>query len=216
MRKTSTLFVTIFLTLLFVSGTGFPFFKSVPVYSQLNSPLVDNSSLSQRQRLGTDNILNFPDVNLVYDNGKNASLDLEFILLGNNPSIPGQHNVALSNPDYGLSTPIPTLRVGENITVNSTSDEDIKYSSALVMLVPITSPFPPTNMSIEEVDPEGDLTLSEPINFGTYGSDYGTSVIPHTVSPGYYLFYTYLQYPTYNMTAVYNIAVQVTNNTGLR
>jgi hypothetical protein len=67
-------------------------------------------------------------------------------------------------------------------------------------------------MSIEDVDPEFDLTYSTPINFGTYVSNYGTSVIPHTVSPGYYLFYTYLQYPTYNMTAVYNTTVQVTNS----
>jgi hypothetical protein len=73
--------------------------------------------------------------------------------------------------------------VGENITINSTTDEDIKYNSALVILVPITSPFPPTNMSIEDVDPESDLTYSTPINFGTYGSNYGTFVIPHTVSP---------------------------------
>jgi hypothetical protein len=207
MMKSRILFMTLTLTLFLVSGTGL----STPVYSQLGSPMIDNNSLSEQQRIGTNNILNFPDVNLLYGNGKNASLDLEFILLGNNPSIPNQHNVAIANPDYSLSIPIPTLMVGENITINSTTDEDIKYSSALVVLVPITSPFPPTNMNIEDVDPESDLALSTPINFGTYGSNYGSLVIPPTVSPGSYLFYAYLQYPTYNMTAVYNTAVQVTH-----
>ena len=135
MAKTSILFT---FTLFLVSGIGLSFFNSTPVYSQLGSPLVDNNSLLEQQRIGTNNILNFPDVNLVYGNGNNASLDLEFILLGDNPNIPGQHNVAIANPDYGLSVPIPALRVGENITINSTTDQDIKYSSALVVFVPIS------------------------------------------------------------------------------
>ena len=80
------------------------------------------------------------------------------------------------------------------------------------MLVPITSPFPPANTTVEDVDPEFDLALSTPLILGNYAGNSGTFVIPHTASPGYYLMYAYLQYPTYNMTVVYNTPVQVTSS----
>lgn len=84
--------------------------------------------------------------------------------------------------------------------------------NCLELLVPITSPFPPTDTSIEDIDPESDIVLSTPIILGNYTGDSGTFIIPQTSSPGYYLLYAYFQYPTYNMTAVYNTAVQVTNS----
>ena len=124
--------------------------------------------------------------------------------------------MAISNPDYGLSKSFPTLTAGQNFVINSTTNANIKYVSAALLLVPIaSSPFPPTNKSILTVDPEVDLVFSTPINLGTYTGNSGSFDIPQTASPGYYLLYVYFQYPTYNMTAVYNIALNVTRNNTL-
>jgi len=206
MRKASIVFIAMSIIFLLVSGTGCPFFEKNLVYAQ--------QSLSKDLRLGTGNILKLPDdVSLLYGNAQNASLDQEFILLGNNPKIPGQHNVAVSNPDYGLSESFPRLRAGEKFAINSSTDSDIKYSSAAVTLTPITSPFPPTDQSISDIDPEVDMAFSTPITLGSYHGEIGSFVIPQTVRPGYYLLYTYLQYPGQNMTAVYNTLVQITPNT---
>ena len=80
----------------------------------------DNTSVSQQQRLGTTNILDPPDdVSIITSNHKNSSLDEQFIVLGNNLGTSNRQNIAISNPDYGLSTPIPTLMVGENFNINS-------------------------------------------------------------------------------------------------
>jgi hypothetical protein len=220
MRKaggTTILFIAVSLMLLFfIPVTGLTFlFNNDPVYGQ--QPAQDKSQ-SRKQRLGTDTILSLPyNVKLVYGKGQNVSLNQEeFILLGNNPRIPGQHNVAISNPDYGLSKSFPTLTAGENFVINSTTNAYIKYASAAVLLVPIaSSPFPPTNKSILAIDPEVDLVFSTPIKLGTYAGNSGSFVIPQTASPGYYLLYVYFQYPTYNMTAVYNIALNVTKNSTL-
>jgi hypothetical protein len=182
MRKTSIVFIVITIIILFVSGTGCPFFEK--------------------------NL-----VSLLYGNGQNASLDQEFILLGNNPKIPGQHVVAISNPDYGLSEHFPRLRAGEKFAINSSTDSDIKYSLAAVTLTPITSPFPPTDQSISDIDPEVDMTFSTPITLGSYHGEVGSFVIPQRANPGYYLVYAYLQYPALNMTAVYNTLVQITTTT---
>jgi hypothetical protein len=209
MRKSSTVFIVISIIFFLVSGTGLPFFKDKPVYAQQTQ----DKSLSRQLRLGTDNILTLPySAKLLYGNGQNATIDQEFILLGNNPKVPGQHNVAVSNPDYGLREPVPVLRVGERFVINSTVDADIKYTSAAVILSPITSPFPPTNKSISGIDPEFDMSFSTPIKLGAYTGNSGSFVIPQTVRPGYYLLYTYLQYPAQNMTAVYNTVMQITTN----
>lgn len=224
MRKaagsTTILFVAVSLILLLfvIPDTGLTLlFNNDPVYGQ--QPVQDNNkSQSRKQRLGTDNILSLPySVKLVYGKGQNVSLNQEeFLLLGNNPRIPGQHNVAISNPDYGLSKSFPTLTAGENFVINSTTNAYIKYASAAVLLVPIaSSPFPPTNKSILAIDPEVDLVFSTPIKLGTYAGNSGSFVIPQTASPGYYLLYVYFQYPTYNMTAVYNIALNITKNSTL-
>ena len=211
MKKVCTVFIAVSLALFVVSGTGVPFFKSKPVYGQ---PQEIDNSLSEQQRLGTDNILYLPDdVSLLYGNHQNASFDQEFILLGNNQSIGSPKSVAIVNPDFGLSTPVPTLRVGENFNINSTIAPDTeRYRSVAVLLVPITSPFPPANTTVEDVDPEFDLALSTPLILGNYAGNSGTFVIPHTASPGYYLLYAYLQFPTYNMTVVYNTPLQVTSS----
>jgi hypothetical protein len=209
MRKSITVFIIISITFFLVSGTGLPFFKDKPVYAQQ----IQDKSLSRQLRLGTDNLLTLPSLpKLLYGNGQNATIDQEFILLGNNPKVPGQHNVAVSNPDYGLREPVPALRVGERFVINSTVDADIKYTSAAVILTPTTSPFPPTNKSISGIDPEFDMTFSTPIKLGAYTGGSGSFVIPQTASPGYYLLYAYLQYPAQNMTAVYNTVMQITSN----
>jgi hypothetical protein len=210
MKKGGTVFIAVYLILFLVSGIILTFFGNKTVFGQ---PVPDNG-VSEQLRLGTGNILNLPDdVSLLYGNNQNAPFYQEFILLGNNPgTLYNRHNVAISSPDYGFSTTIPTLGVGENFNINSTTDANIRYSSVVLLLVPITSPFPPADMSIEDIDPESDIVLSPPIILGKYTGDIGTFVIPQTSSPGHYLLYAYFQYPSYNMTAVYNTAVQVTSN----
>ena len=98
---------------------------------------------------------------------------------------------------------------GEKFNINSSTDSDIVYSTATVKLVPINSPFPPNNIRVEDVDPENDLSLGAPTVIGNYTGNSGTFVIPHTASQGSYLLYVYFYYPTYNITLVYNAAVQV-------
>ena len=198
------------LILLLVVGTSSYVFKDRFLHALL---IQDNTSVSQQQRLGTTNILDPPDdVSIITSNHKNSSLDEQFIVLGNNLGTSNRQNIAISNPDYGLSTPIPTLMVGENFNINSSTDADIVYTSATVKLVPITSPFPPNNTRIEDVDPENDISLGTPITIGNYTGNFGTFVLPHTASPGYYLMYVYFKYPVYNITAVYNTAVQLTGS----
>jgi hypothetical protein len=90
------------------------FFRDRSVQAQL---IQDSSSVSQLQRLGTTNILVPPDaVHIVFTNHSNSSLDEQFILLRNN--LGTRQNLAISNPDYGLSTPIPTLMTGEKFNIN--------------------------------------------------------------------------------------------------
>jgi len=176
-------------------------------YRFLHAQLIQgNTNVSRQQRLGTNNILGLPDgISLVSTNHKNSSLDEEFILLGTT----NQQNLAISNPDYGLSTPILTLMPGENFNISSNADSDIMYTSATMKLVPITSSFPPSNMRIEDVDPENDVSLGKPIMIGNYTGNSGTFVIPHTANSGYYLLYVYFYYPNHNVTAIYNTAVQL-------
>ena len=203
------------LILLLVVGPSLYLFNDRLLHAQLNQ---DNSGKSQLQRLGTTNILDPPDdVSLVFANHQNSSLDEQFVILGNNLiNLGARQNLAISNPDYGLSTPIPTIMTGENFNINSSTDADIVYSTATVKLVPITSPFPPANTNIEDIDPESDILLGTPTNLGNYTGDMGSFVIPHTANPGYYLLYVYFHYPTYNLTAVYNTAVQLKGSVGTK
>ena len=105
---------------------------------------------------------------------------------------------------------------GEKFNINSSTDADIVYSPATVKLVPISSPFPPPNTNIQDVDPENDILLGTPINLGNYTGNVGSFVIPHTASPGYYLLYVYFYYPTYNLTAIYNNAVLLKGSLGTK
>jgi hypothetical protein len=49
-------------------------------------------------------------------------------------------------------------------------------------------------MSLEDVDPENDISPGPPITIGNYTGNSRTFVIPHTASPGYYHLYIYFYY----------------------
>lgn len=162
--------------------------------------------------MGTTNIVDPPDdVDIILSDHNNSTLDgqfdEQFIILGNN--LGTRQNLAISNPDYSLSTPIPTFMTGEKFIINSSTDADIVYNKATVKLLPTTSAFPPPNSDVEDVDPESDILLGTPIKLGNYTGSIGNFVIPHTASSGYYLLYVYFYYPTYNLTAAYNTLVQL-------
>jgi hypothetical protein len=216
MKKEFIIFMLVCLILLLSVSPSVHLFKDRFLHAQ---SIQNNSSVSQLQRLGTTHILDPPDnISITLSNHNNSSLDdqfdEQFIILGNN--LGTRQNLAISNPDYGLSAPIPVLMTGENFLINSSTDADIVYSTATVKLVPITSPFPPPNTNIEDVDPEDDTLLGTPINLGNYTGNIGSFVIPHTASPGYYLLYVYFHYPTYNLTVVYNTAVQLKGSLGTK
>ena len=197
------------LILLLVVGPSLDLFNDRFLYAKSSR---DSSSASQLQRLGTTNILDTPDdVGIVLSDHNNSTLDdqfdEQFIILAHN--LGTRQNLAISNPDYSLSTPIPTFMTGEKFIINSSSDADITYSKATVKLVPITSAFPPPNTDVEDVDPETDILFGTPINLGNYTGSFGSIVIPHTASSGFYLLYVYFYYPTYNLTAAYNTVVQL-------
>jgi hypothetical protein len=61
-----------------------------------------------------------------------------------------------------------TLMPGEKFNINSSTDSDIVYTTVTVKLVPITSPFPPNNMRVEDIDSENDISLGTPITIGNY------------------------------------------------
>ena len=88
------------------------------------------------------------------------------------------------------------------------TNADIVNSTATLKLVPIILPSPP-NTDVEDVDPENDMLFGTLINLGNDTGSFGSFVLPHTASSGYYLLYVYFYYPTYNLTAVYNTVVQL-------
>jgi hypothetical protein len=72
--------------------------------------------------LGITKILDPPEeVSLVFTNHNTASLDEQFILPGNN--LGTRQNIAISNPNYALSAPIPTLMTGDKFTIDSNTDQ---------------------------------------------------------------------------------------------
>lgn len=203
MKKEFIMSIPICLILLFVMDSSLQDSKNRFLHAQL---IQDNTDVSRQQRLGTATILGPPDnISLISTNHKNSTLDEEFVILGT----ADRNNIAISNPNYGLSGPIMTLMPGEKFNINSSNDSDIAYNRATVKLVPITSPFPPNNMRVEDVDPENDISLGTPITIGNYIGNSGAFVIPNTASQGSYLLYVYFYYPTHNITLVYNTAVQV-------
>lgn len=188
--------------LLFVIDSSLQDSKSRFIHAQL---IQDNTDVSRQQRLSTTTILGPPDgLSLVSTNHKNSTLDEEFVLIGT----ADRHNIAISNPNYGLSAPIMTLMPGEKFNINSSTDSDIVYTTVTVKLVPITSPFPPNNMRVEDIDPENDISLGTPITIGNYTGNSNICYTTHS-NQGSYLLYVYFYYPTYNITLVFNTAVRV-------
>ena len=56
---------------------------------------------------------------LTYTNGQSITLlDEEFILTQNNQGNNSQISMAIKNPNYSLSTPIPILIVGQNFKID--------------------------------------------------------------------------------------------------
>lgn len=182
--------IALSLTLALVLGAVLPFFKYGYVFAQS-----DQNRSSEPQRLGTNTILSFPDVNMTDINGQSiTSLDEEFILT-QNPGNNSQIGVAIKNPNYSLSIPIPKLTVGQNFKINSTSDQDIRYIAGSVKMAPIL--FTPNNVSISDIDPEDDMQIGQPNELGNYNNDTsGTFVIPQSTQPGNYILYVYLYYPS--------------------
>jgi hypothetical protein len=187
MKKTV---VILSLTLILVLGTVTPFIKLEYAYAQ---------AAYQQQRLGTTNILKFPDVHLVPEIGKSILLGLQFVLSGNNTTNPVQQGsntvVAFKNPDYGLnnSTSAPKLSIGRSFAV-----AEIPYSKVNAKLVSV---LPGTDPTAE--DPE-DMMLGQTISLGSYVGNFGNFTIPHNVQPGKYILYVYLQYPLLHATGIYN------------
>jgi hypothetical protein len=212
MKKEFVVFMPICLILLLVVGPSLHLFNDRYLYAKSNR---DNSRVSQLQRIGTTNILDPPeDISIILPDHNNSTLDSQFdeqfIILGNN--LGTRQSLAISNPDYELDTANSTFVTGEKFVIDSSSDADIMYSKAAVKLVPITSHFPPPHTAISDlsdVDPESDIQFGAPINLGNYTGSSGNFVMPHTASSGYYLLYVYLYYPTYNLTAAYNVVVQL-------
>lgn len=195
--------IALSLTLAFVIIAVLPFFTYGYVFAQ-----TDQNTSSEPQRLGTNTILSFPDVNMTNINGQSiTSLDEEFILTHNNQVNNSQISAAIKNPNYSLSIPIPKLIVGQNFKINSTSDQDIRYIAGSVKLAPIL--FTPSNVSLSDIDPEDDMQIGQPIDLGNYNNDTsGNFVIPQTTQPGNYILYVYLYYP-YGVIGVFSNEVTV-------
>jgi hypothetical protein len=212
MKRTIIVSIIVSMSLAFVLSAVLPLFKIEPVYAQS----IDNS-LAEKQRLGTNNIFSPQGVHILFGNGQNATLDLEFIVLGsNNNTSQGAQNgsVVFKNPDYGLSDTNAILSVGQNFRINSTTDQDLKYTSANVRLVPIASLPPGTKLS--DIDPETDLIQQTPlISLGSYQGGVGTFVIPQTTRSGYYIIDVSLHYPSLGMTTVHTALVRITSGGGI-
>jgi hypothetical protein len=214
MKKIVIVLVIVLLSLssAFVLSAVLPLFKIEPVHAQS----IDNS-LAEKQRLGTNNIFSPQGVHILFGNGQNATLDLEFIVLGsNNNTSQGTQNssVVIKNPDYGLSGTNSTVSIGRNFMIDSTTDQGLKYTSANVRLIPIASLPPGTKLS--DIDPETDLIQQTPlIPLGTYQGNVSSIVIPQTTHPGYYLIDVHLHYPSLGITTVYSALLRVGNSIGV-
>jgi hypothetical protein len=194
--------VILSLTLILVLGTVTPFIKLERGYAQ---------AAYQQQRLGTTNILKFPDVHLMSETGKTTILGLQFILSGNTTTGTNKTTtnsaaqssstvIAFKNPDYGLnnSTNTPKMSIGQSFRINSTNSGAVPYSNVNVKLVPI---LPTTDPTAD--DPES-MILGQPINLGSYLGNIGNFTIPHSVQPGKDILYVYVQYPFLHATGIYN------------
>jgi hypothetical protein len=212
MKKIVTVLVVIAMVSLssaFILGAAevLPLFKIENVYAQT----IDNT-LAQKQRLGTNNIFSPQGVHILFSNGQNATLDQQFIVLGSYSGPDTQNSsLVVKNPDYGLSDTNSTLSVGQNFTIDSTTEEGIKYTAANVRLVPIASLPPGTKLS--DIDPETDLIQQTPLlSVGTYQGNASSFTIPQVVRPGNYLIDVHLHYPSLGITTAYSGLVRIVNS----
>jgi hypothetical protein len=139
-------------------------------------------------------------------------LNQQFITLGNNKNTShktqNNSNVAIANPDYTLLNTNQTLRVGQNFRINSTTDQDIQYTTANVTLVPL-APLPP-NTKLSDIDPETDIIQQTPlIALGSYQGNIRTFVMPQVAHPRYYLLDVSLNYSSQGTIAVYSTIVRI-------
>jgi len=209
-KVTLLVMVVVSLSLAFIFGAIPHLFKIQSVYAQS----IDNS-LAEKQRLGTNNIFSPPGVHLLFSNVQNETLDQQFAIIGSYSGPETQSiSVVIKNPDYGLSDTNSSLRVGQNFTIDSTTDEGIKYTSANVRLVPIASLPPGTKLS--DIDPETDLIQQTPlIPLGAYQGNVSSFTIPQAVRPGNYLIDVHLHYPSLGITTVYSGIVKIVNGGGV-
>jgi hypothetical protein len=147
-----------------------------------------------------NNVIIFPDVNVTNSNNQNASLDYEFLLIGNN----SQNLLEVQNPDFGLNQPFVNLVEGQKYVVAPINEEDIQYSSITIKLAQVLFVSPDTKL--QDADPENpdDMTLGAPIDLGHYASGSNSDfVMPSNLQPGNYILYAYLQYPN-GVTGVFS------------
>jgi hypothetical protein len=147
-----------------------------------------------------NNVIIFPDVNVTNSNNQNASLDYEFLLVGNN----SQNPLEVQNPDFGLNQPFVKLIEGQKYVVAPQNEQDIPYSSISIKLAQVL--FVPSDTKIQEADPENpdEMTLGAPIDLGHYASGSNSGfVMPSNLPPGNYILYAYLQYPN-GVTGVFS------------
>jgi hypothetical protein len=148
-----------------------------------------------------NNVIIFPDVNVTNNNNQNASLDYEFLLLGNN----SQNPLEVKNPDFGLNQPFVKLIEGQKYVVAPQNDQDIPYSSISIKLAQVQFVSPDVT-NLTDADPENpdDMTLVAPIELAhSAGGNNASFVMPSNIPPGNYILYAYIQYPN-GITGVFS------------
>ncbi len=148
-----------------------------------------------------NNFISFPDVNVTNSNNQNASLDYEFLLVGNN----SQNLLEVKNPDFGLNQPFVKLIEGQKYIVAPQNDQDIQYKNISIKLAQVQFVSPDVT-NLTDADPENpdDMTLVAQIELAHSASGSNTSfVMPSNLPPGNYILYAYLQYPN-GITGVFS------------
>jgi beta-mannanase len=184
----------------------------------ISSPIFD-ADQSQMQRLGTDTLVPGSYVNITDSYDKVSGLGMQFLLLNSNMSDPNKFNIAqdqiaIKNPEYGLSEPYPTLLAGQSFNISATTYDEIGYGAMNASLVPILS-FPEGRPN-SYIDPEDDLQFGSIIDLPQFMGDVGSFVVPQNLQPGYYMLYVYLTSITsqstvlpYGITSVHSNIVTV-------
>jgi hypothetical protein len=158
--------------------------------------------VTERSNAQTYNkVISFPDVNVTNSNNQNASMDYEFLLVGNN----SQNPLEVINPDFGLSQPFVKLIEGQKYVVAPQNDQDIPYSSISIKLAQVQFVSPDVT-NLTDADPENpdDMTLVAPIELAhSAGGSNASFVMPSNIPPGNYILYAYIQYPN-GITGVFS------------